>query len=333
MKIGLYSDGRALEYNETTESFEVSGLQVSRDQVIAWGDAGQLTWETDELRKWVQTMDLRSATAQQVEPPRAGWFKSLPTWVKVAGAAVAVLVVIAAASSRNPSSADQTAASTSKAPQTAAVQATPASADQAPVEQAASTDAPTTDPAAPTTVQEAVDSTFGTFSPVTKSGRGSGVVKLPADLAGGLVVASASGSSNFAIWSLDDSNGEIDLLVNTIGKYKGTTFLSGSDTTPVKLKVEAQGAWKITVLPVSSASEFSTSKSGHGDAVLLYSGPDADLKITHRGRSNFAVKLISTDGTDLLVNEIGNYGGTIPVSAGPGVFIIEADGNWTIRAE
>ena len=35
----------------------------------------------------------------------------------------------------------------------------------------------------------------------------------------------------------------------------------------------------------------------------------------------------------LLVNEIGAYTGTVPLSAGPSVITVSADGNWTFLAE
>lgn len=58
--------------------------------------------------------------------------------------------------------------------------------------------------------------------------------------------------------------------------------------------------------------------------------------IAHRGSSNFAVKSIAADGSSngLLVNEIGNYAGTVlfdtSISEHSVAFDVEADGSWTI---
>ncbi|WP_104178400.1 hypothetical protein [Cryobacterium sp. Y50] len=35
----------------------------------------------------------------------------------------------------------------------------------------------------------------------------------------------------------------------------------------------------------------------------------------------------------LLVNEIGAYSGTVPLSSGPSAIVVTADGNWTLLAE
>ncbi|MEV7971272.1 hypothetical protein AB0O34_35555 [Sphaerisporangium sp. NPDC088356] len=58
--------------------------------------------------------------------------------------------------------------------------------------------------------------------------------------------------------------------------------------------------------------------------------------ITHQGASNFAVKTVTAEGEeqDLLVNEIGNYKGTVIYNVDAGTqtsaFKIEADGAWTV---
>jgi len=35
----------------------------------------------------------------------------------------------------------------------------------------------------------------------------------------------------------------------------------------------------------------------------------------------------------LLINEIGDYSGTFPLSAGRSVIVVNADGEWTLKAE
>ncbi|WP_198417239.1 hypothetical protein [Cryobacterium sp. TMT1-2-1] len=35
----------------------------------------------------------------------------------------------------------------------------------------------------------------------------------------------------------------------------------------------------------------------------------------------------------LLINEIGAYSGTVPLSSGPSVIVVNADGPWTLKAE
>ena len=53
--------------------------------------------------------------------------------------------------------------------------------------------------------------------------------------------------------------------------------------------------------------------------------------LTHDGESNFVVFEETGDAFSmgLLVNEIGPYSGTVPLSAGPSLISISADGAWT----
>lgn len=169
---------------------------------------------------------------------------------------------------------------------------------------------------------------FGTFSALAKSGRGDAVVKLPAGVQGAILVATYKGSSNFAIHSLDSGNQSIDLLVNEIGRYSGTTMIEAEGDDVAKLKIEASGAWSIAVKPVAQAPVWKSSNTGKGDGVFLYEQGAADWAVVHSGKSNFAVKA-EGNGDGLLINEIGAYKGVVPVSEGPAVIVVTADGSWT----
>lgn len=190
-----------------------------------------------------------------------------------------------------------------------------------------------TKPVAPAepSFREVLDEAFGSFTVVAQSGKGDGVVTLPTGNAA-IVTATHSGSGNFAVWTLDAANQEDELLVNEIGNYSGATFYYSS-AAPVKLKISAGGSWSVNIAPVSSAPGMGSPASGAGDAVLIYEGKAADWSLTHSGDSNFVVKYIGMDSEDLLVNEIGAYNGVIPVSKGPAVIIINADGNWSITTQ
>jgi len=181
------------------------------------------------------------------------------------------------------------------------------------------------------------DDTFGTFETVKKSGHGDSLITLPEGATAGLVKATHTGQANFAISVLDDSNQPTgDLLVNTIGRYSGTTawgLMSLGDGS--RLQVTADGAWTITIRPFSKAKEFTGSATGHGDTVLLYNGDAAALKATHKGQANFVVyeETSQAFSMGLLVNEIGDYSGTVPLSAGPSVLTVQADGDWTLKVQ
>ena len=64
--------------------------------------------------------------------------------------------------------------------------------------------------------------------------------------------------------------------------------------------------------------------------VGIYQGVES---LGHKGGGNFVV--MQSDGTwpDLLINEIGTYNGTVPLSSGPSLLLITADGKWTMTEE
>lgn len=193
---------------------------------------------------------------------------------------------------------------------------------------------PPTEPDA-ATVQSWADDTFGTFAAVTKTGKGDNLITLPAGATAGIVTATHAGSSNFSISVLDASNASTgQLLVNTIGGYKGTIeygFNSLGDG--VTLQITADGSWSLTIAPISAAPALAS--SGTGDAVFLYDGSAGKLTATHGGSSNFTVSEETGDAFSfgLLINEIGAYSGTVPLSAGPSVIVVGADGTWTLQAQ
>ena len=148
---------------------------------------------------------------------------------------------------------------------------------------------------------------------------------------------SHDGNSNFVIEDLDTTLAPIDVAVNTIGTYDGTVLLSRTSDAlhPLHyryLKVTADGNWTIQLLEVSDLPRFDdTGSSGHGDAVLVYTGAGGVFALTHNGSSNFVVTATGTDGSpNNIVNEIGSYSGNVPIQAGPAIVSIEADGNWSI---
>lgn len=176
---------------------------------------------------------------------------------------------------------------------------------------------------------------WGAFEAATHTGTGDSLITLPEGATGGIVTASHNGSSNFALSVLDASNSPTgDLLVNTIGAYTGTTawginaFADG-----IRLQVTADGEWSITIAAMGAAPILVG--SGTGDAVFLYAGDAAALAATHGGARNFVIleETAEVFSMGLLVNEIGAYSGTVPLSPGPSVITVNADGNWTLTVQ
>ena len=139
-----------------------------------------------------------------------------------------------------------------------------------------------------------------------------------------------SGRSNFAVWVYDKDD-DRDLAVNEIGNYDGYYFLEGA--APYSFEIESKGSWSLTVEKMGKTD--TTSFKGKGDYVTdLFSASSGSWHIKHNGAHNFAVWLYTTDGRDLIVNEIGKYDGKrrLSIPSGSYAFLaIEADGSWSIE--
>ena len=170
---------------------------------------------------------------------------------------------------------------------------------------------------------------------VVYTGKGDKILKIrKPDTGAALISLTYRGSSNFAVQALDQSLQETDLLVNTIGNYSGTTLMDttdGSDTKAIKLT--ATGTWTVTLRPLSAAPKFGSATKGTGDGVVLYTGAGGVGTFAGKGPGNFAVHVFSSTGSDLLVNEIGNYSGENVVPAGPALLQITADGPWSVNVK
>lgn len=271
---------------------------------------------------WLVDVILVLAGAQRDKQGRAltGYDKNKKiAWI-VTGAVVVLSIII--------SSVPHPAGAPSSQPEKASATSPVESASASP---AAPAPTKTKDPVA--TVQSWADSKYGTFAPITQTGKGDNIVALPAGAKAAIVTATHDGSRNFSLSILDASNAPTgDLLVNTIGAYTGTTAYGfnalGAGT---NIQITADGNWTLTISPVSAAPALAT--SGTGDGAFLYSGTAGKLTATHDGSRNFTIseetgKLLAYG---LLVNEIGPYSGTVPLSSGPSAIVVGADGNWTLQ--
>lgn len=145
------------------------------------------------------------------------------------------------------------------------------------------------------------------------------------------------GGSNFAV-HLQDSNGNnLELLVNTIGSYKGKTFAMIPNDGDYYLNITSSGQWNYSIsqfVPFEMPDAPSVIE-GSGDDVVFVNAKSGNYKLSfnNTGESNFVVLL---NGGDLLVNEIGSYQGSTRKNLstdGPYAFVVKSDGNWSINIE
>jgi hypothetical protein len=176
--------------------------------------------------------------------------------------------------------------------------------------------------------------TYGTFSAtIDEFGDGDATITLPVGATAAQVMVEQPGPGALKIQAFDAKDQPAsDVLVDTTGEYNGTTAygLDGDSSDPaVTLKVEADGEWRVLVVPIHYALDLFDASSG--DGVFLYGGPEESLAVTHDGSGAFVV-LEHVDGeSNVLVDEVGPFEGVVPISAGPSVISVVADGAWEAK--
>lgn len=145
------------------------------------------------------------------------------------------------------------------------------------------------------------------------------------------------GSSNFAVWMLDENNEQTDLLVNTIGNYSGFIPINLLySKTGSRMQIESSGAWNVIFFPlINLKPDHTVSKSkpysANSDDLLIIEDAPALATFSTNATGNFAVWALSESGTDLLVNDIAPYSGVVPIKADVVILVIHAEGTWTLE--
>ncbi|MEV6909675.1 hypothetical protein [Amycolatopsis sp. NPDC051071] len=129
-------------------------------------------------------------------------------------------------------------------------------------------------------------------------------------------------------------NTENELIVNDAGPYKGTQWINDMPDHQAKtFTVKANAAWTLTITDESALPVLAPGKtlSGKSDAVVSVPKDVSSIAVTTRGNGNTAVWVHSDDFSDLPVNQLGDYKGSVPVP-GPAFVSLEGDGTWTATA-
>jgi hypothetical protein len=191
-----------------------------------------------------------------------------------------------------------------------------------------------TSPGAPeTTVAPVVpEPATAAFKDIALKGKGHKVAKftIPEDAAA-IAVLTHKGKSNFIVHSVGADGEMLDGLVNEIGNYSGTVlFDTEADEHAVAFEIDADGAWTITVKPVTSATVWDPTSTlkGKGDAVYEVSPASSGLvtlDLTFKGEANFIIHAYTLDGSEGLANEIGPFSGQVLLP--DGTFLLEVVAN------
>ncbi|MBT2493660.1 TerD family protein [Streptomyces sp. ISL-96] len=203
--------------------------------------------------------------------------------------------------------------------------------------------APAVQNAMPAPVRDRVPHTFGPqFPSFVRRGHGNDVVTVDAPIPPGPVIIEAWHEEDgyFCVETLDRRNKDDELVFNTtITTFRGRALIQNRPDRPLRLKIEADNDWTLMVQPLSVARDMTEGIRGFGPEVVVYHGPVADLDVEFAGDEDeggyFGVSSCETadkfnDRSDLLVNETGRLRQTVPLTAGPLVITVEADGPWSL---
>jgi hypothetical protein len=146
-----------------------------------------------------------------------------------------------------------------------------------------------------------------------------------------------NGGGNFIVQLLDESGNKVELLVNTIGSYKGKSLALIPKGGKYMLNVQAEGAWTIQGSQASPAQSENTAQplTGSGDDVRFVK-IDSGLKkfiFDYKGASNF---IVQAKGSVLLANEIGPYQGSKAQQVKDNatyIISVQAEGAWSIKID
>ncbi len=164
---------------------------------------------------------------------------------------------------------------------------------------------------------------LGDFEQVVLAGNGDDVVDLPCAGMPCLMDVSYVGEHNFSVKHLNSAEESEDLLVNEIGEYFGTVTTYNDLVDSAMLEIHASGDWSITVRPMSSVLPLENGIPYQGSNVLYIDVDDMSrLNITNAGARNFVVRGVGLDRRDILVNEIGDYSGTVAWNQGQCFLIV-----------
>ncbi|MEG2778222.1 MAG: hypothetical protein RR905_02925, partial [Aurantimicrobium sp.] len=188
------------------------------------------------------------------------------------------------------------------------------------------------------------DKTYGTFTPVSRTNQtGTKVVDFGNNITAGVVKIDSTNLNDvpFLVEVLATDNVTvIDTIVTSPGTYNGTVAFGlagyGNNTAgALKITTANEVTWSVLISPVSTAPQgpLSAPSSTSGDVVYLYAGaaatlhaqtfvPDQGIVVTQFfGPTTPALTLVNSP---TMVDQRG------PISAGPSVVTIEADGSWNV---
>lgn len=180
--------------------------------------------------------------------------------------------------------------------------------------------------------------------PVEVSGKGQQISKKFTLQAGLLTYhASHGGSSNFIVSILDGATGqEVTNIVNEIGKVDATRAIQLKKSGTYAVQVQADGPWSMVFEQPrpTDAPEGPQAYNGSGTSISPFFKAGGGLLVvggTYQGDGRVAIRLKDVNGVvvEQIMNQIGDYNGSMGVSVKPGIYFLEmyGEGTWAVNVE
>jgi len=181
---------------------------------------------------------------------------------------------------------------------------------------------------------------LGDFRTLELSGSGSDVIAIPRSTdvlrhpCFCLVTVTYEGTGRFVVKRVEEPGGEGVVLIDHEGPYHGVVTNIGDVGKTVqqdKLEVTAEGAWSIMFAPLADTPAVENGATYTGDA-LAFMDEDSIEQLRYRceGDGEFSVYAAGCDGSASLVDETGPCDGTAAWEDPHTLFIVHADGDWSL---
>lgn len=199
----------------------------------------------------------------------------------------------------------------------------------------------------PNALQQQFAAGYGSFDPISASGRGSTTIAMPPGARVGVVSTSQQARVPLRAWTVDASGNRIELVADAhapapIGWQVGArAFGLGGGAAPTHLSIETTGDWSVRVIDMRSVPVGDPGRSGFADDVWIMPGGVAHLDHSYMGAGTgtaergFDARLhrpASLGGVSTsLASAQGPASGRVAVSSAPGLVTVRASGAWTIQ--
>ena len=179
-----------------------------------------------------------------------------------------------------------------------------------------------------------VEETFIPPDPITYTGSGDDYFDIsPFDSLYYFRITGNTEARHFSVTGYDASGNYTELFANTTDYYDGYVLDPEQDTRA--LEVDAEGPWTIEIVSLYTAPVLPVGEtySGIDDAVLLLPSDCQSAIINGNTMSRYFSVITYGSGSDLLVNTVAPYSGTVRIDPGATVMTVHAVGGWSISLQ